>query len=95
MLKGIDVNQRIEFVSKFDSEPKTIFVFQPISGIGMIELGGKSIVDILDKAIVEVKNFQPEQPKIDILKSLSISVVTELIEEATKINNITSQDAKN
>ena len=107
MLKGIDVNQRVEFSSKNDtSEPKTIFVFSPLSGIqmidmsgmfkdGMAKLTGDAIVQFLSKCIVEIKNFEGETEKIKILNSLNPSVIGELIEEAGKLNNLTAQEAKN
>ena len=96
MIKGIDVNQRIEFISKTDTEePKTVFILQPLAGLSMVELHGKKMVDILDASIVEVRNFVPEIPKLEIIKSLSVGIITELMEEVSSINQVTGQDRKN
>ena len=39
MLKGIDINKRIEYISKEDKEEeKTVFVLKPLSGADMLSL---------------------------------------------------------
>ncbi len=96
MLKGIDINQKIEFSSKTDKEEtKTIFVLKPLSGIQMLEING--IVSLLLEAIFEIKN--PDVlGKDDIEKYLntcSTGVLTELIDEINKINKITDDESKN
>lgn len=96
MLKGIDINQRIEFYSPDDTEEtKTVFIFKPISGIGMVDLNGKGILDILDAGIIEVKNSTQGLSKRDYINSLPVSVITQLMEELNKINDVTRQDSKN
>jgi len=107
VLKGIDINQKIEFVSKEDtSEPKTVFIFVPLSGAdtigmsgifegGMAKLTGKAIVDFLDKCIVEIKNFEGETDKIKIISSLTTGVISELVTQASEINNLKAQETKN
>lgn len=107
MLKGIDVNQRIEFVSKEDkSDPKTVFVLRPFSGIEMVSmsqffdsgkmtLSGDGIVAFLEKSIVEVKNFKDGMSVKEIISQLSGAVLGELVNEIAAINNITGQDQKN
>lgn len=105
MIQGIDVNKRIEFISKEDlSEPKTIFVFRPLTGSEMIDLGtsvdggniklsGQAIIDFIDKSLVEVKNFS-DLPKRQVLDSLSPSILAELVNTVSEINNITDKDKK-
>lgn len=97
MITGIDVNQKIEFTSSFDTnEPKTIFVIKPFSGIDKIELNGKGMAEILDKAIIEIKNLPEGKNKLDFIKSIeSPDVIAQLLEQVANINNITRQEAKN
>lgn len=107
MLKGIDVNQRIEFVSKEDkSDPKTVFVLRPFSGIEMVSmsqffdegkmvLSGEGILSFLEKSVVEIKNFKEGLSVKEILSQLSGVVLGELVNEISLINNLTGQDQKN
>lgn len=106
MLKGIDVNQRIEFVSQYDTdEIKTIFVFKPITTEAMLELGGQTnngelklvgskVFSFLEMTIAEIKNFDGTSVS-EILRILPPTVVAELVNEAGKINKLTGEDAKN
>ncbi len=98
MIKGIDVNQRIEFLSKFDnSEPKTVFVLRPLSGFEMMEFSEgrkEDIYNMILKSVVEVKNFEDNNIE-KAINSLGIRVIGELIQFINEINNITEQDAKN
>lgn len=106
MLKGIDVNQRIEFISKYDTEePKTVFVFRTLNAEAMLEfagdiangkltLMGSQVFKFLELAIVEVKNFENTNIP-EMLRMLPPLVITELVGEAGKMNNMTEQDAKN
>lgn len=93
MLKGIDVNQRIEFISKYDtSEPKTIFILKPLSSFEMMELGKlESIEFYLEKSIVEVKNFNGLDIKGS-LSAISVKVLGELIECINKINKLSDEE---
>jgi hypothetical protein len=107
MLKGIDINQRIEFtLSEDTSEPKTVFVFKPITGSdmlklsegmegGQLKLSGEKLFDLLEMTIVEVKNFEPTGAVRDIIKSLPPMVFTKVVSEAIAINRLTEQDSKN
>lgn len=99
MITGIDVNQRIEYVSKYDrSEPKTIFVLRPLSGIEMLQFSeGKQedILNMLRKSIVEVKNYKDNTSIDEIVSSFSLPIVGELIQKVNIINNFTEQEAKN
>lgn len=106
MIKGIDVNQRIEFSSVNDAdEPKTIFVFRPLTAAEMMELVsdsdgnevklvGAKIFNFLEKCIVEVKNYPAGEIK-DVLSTLPMEVITELIKEMDRINKMSRQDSKN
>lgn len=107
MLKGIDISQRIEFVSKTDqSDPKTVFVLRPFTGIEMVSLSqffdagkmtmtGNGIVEFIEKAIVEVKNYKEGLTVRQVIESLSGQVIGELVSEISIINNLTEQDRKN
>ena len=107
MLKGIDINQRIEFSSKSDdSEPKTIFIFKPMSAEdmlnfagdgdnGQLKLSGSKIFSFLEMSIVEIKNYEPVGTVASILRTLPPMVITELVQESASINKITGQDQKN
>lgn len=106
MLKGIDIDQRIEFSSKLDKDDtKTIFIFKPLSALemmnlssasddGQLKLTGTKIFDYLEMCIVEIKNYRLTNVR-DALVTLSAPVLTELITEATRINNVSEQDSKN
>lgn len=106
MLKGIDLNQRIEFSSKSDdSEPKTIFVFKPMdteamlkfsadSQNGQLKITGTKVFDFLELSIIEINNYQ-EGKISDLLRTFPISVIAELVEEAGSINKMTGTDQKN
>ena len=105
MIKGIDVNQRIEFISKFDTEePKTVFVIRPLNGEeksnmqeqGKVKLSGTRMYDFLALTIVDIKNCQTEgtiREKLIAIKD--DNVILELIKEIGAINNMTEQDEKN
>lgn len=106
MIKGIDVNQRIEFSSVNDKDAeKTIFVFRPLTSAEMMDLAsdaqgntvklvGSKIFEYLKLGIVEVRNY-PAGSIEDTLKSLPMDVITELVKEMGRINNMTEQEAKN
>lgn len=108
MIKGVDISQKIEFVSKYDDgEEKTIFVFQPLSSEKMLDyvgdtnngvlvLTGAKIFDFLGMAITEIKNFENQKETVrETIKTLPLNILTELVTEAGKINKITEQDRKN
>lgn len=100
MLQGIDVSQRIEFSSVSDTgEPKTVFVLKPLSGLEMLEFSGGGTDDIkkmIIKSIVEVKNFSKDGISIEeVVGSLNLSVVGELINKINYLNNLSRQDEKN
>lgn len=106
MLKGININERIEYVSKYDdAEPKTVFVFRPLSveeknnlvdENGKVKLVGTKIFDFLEKTVVEIKNFSIQGTIREQLNSLSDdNVIVELIQEAGKLSNMSRQEQKN
>lgn len=98
MLKGIDINQRIEFVSKNDkTEPKTVFVLRPLSGIerlNTISNSKYSIEKTLCLAIVEIKNNK-SMPVADYVKTLSLEVINELFGKINELNEMKDDDKKN
>jgi hypothetical protein len=106
MIKGIDVNQRIEFSFSNDKDdPKTIFVFRPLTSAEMmdlasdaqgntVKLAGSKIFEYLQLGIVEIKNYPVTDVK-EALKTLPMDVITELVREMGRMNNMTEQEAKN
>jgi hypothetical protein len=103
MIKGIDVNQRIEFSFVDDIEPKTIFVFRPLDSVeqmemvsedGSVKIGGKDIFPYLEKVIVDVKNFTTNDVKAA-LRQVPPVKLAELIKFSGTINNVSGQDQKN
>lgn len=102
MITGIDIKQRIEFVSKNDlTEPKTVFVLRPLSSLEMMEFSEKSnqsqaigILFYLEKSIVEVKNFATQDIK-EVIQSINVGLLGELIIAINKLNNVSGEEAKN
>lgn len=97
MLKGIDVNQKIEFVSKEDiSDPKTVFVLRPLTGFEMLELqnlsNAEDLFKMVRKSIIEVKNGEPDLDKM--IHSLPVATVSELVVTIFGLNNLTEADKK-
>jgi hypothetical protein len=99
MLQGIDVNQKIAFVSKYDkTEPKTTFYFKPISGSERFNLYSNPdnlIMNVLNKAIVEIYNMPNGLKKEDYLNTLNIEPLNELFEKFNEINTVSDDDKKN
>ena len=106
MIRGIDVNQRIEFVSQYDTDdPKTVFVFRPLTGEeknnlfagdDKVKLVGTQLFDLLAVCIVEVRNFGTDGTVREKLSSIKDQrVIAELVAQAAQINGMTEQDAKN
>lgn len=103
MIKGIDVNQRVEFSFPDDVEPKTIFVFRPLDSAeqmemvnedGTVNIGGKNVFPYLEKVIVEVKNFATTEVKLA-LRQVPPGKLAELIKFSGSMNNLSEQDQKN
>lgn len=99
MLQGIDVNQRIEFVSKYDTtEPKTVFQFKPLSGSEMFGLQGKQdsfIMTVLNLSIVKIDNLPKGKDKKEFLNCLPSNVLNELFTKFNELNNISEEEEKN
>ena len=100
MLQAIDINQRVKFVSRFDnSEPKTEFILKPLSGGDSLTIGAgggeNSIISMVAASIVEIKNFKGSDDTTEIVKSLSLNVLNELLEKVNSLNNVTEEDEKN
>lgn len=83
MLKGIDIAQRIEFTFSNDTDPKTVVVLRPLSGIEMAELSnfqedGKVKVNsvylskMLLKTIVEIRNYPSEGDSVSSVEAEAI-----------------------
>lgn len=98
MLKGIDINQRIEFTySKDIEEPKTVFVLRPLSGAEMLDFGGSTseIIKMVELSLVEVRNYPIQGTPAEIIKSLDLGVLGELIRKVNELCRLSEQDAKN
>lgn len=96
MLKGIDVRQRIEFVSSQDTvEPKTVFVLKPLSSLDMSTLTGDNSLQVyLEKSIVEIKNFETQDVK-EAIAMLDPKTFAELISKINEINRFDKAEEKN
>ena len=95
MIKTININERIEFISQFDTtEPKTVFVFRPLSGLEMIKLseGSLDIERFLNAAILEIKGVED---KAAFIKTLEAKVLGELVNKANEVCEITKAEIKN
>ncbi len=100
MLQGIDVSQRIEFVSRYDSsEPKTTFHFKPLSGSEMFSLQGGDkdsfVMKALNQSVVQIDNMPKGQNKKKFLESLPVNILNELFIRFNEINNISEDEEKN
>lgn len=98
MLEGIDINQRIEFISSCDiTEPKTIFVFRPLGGVEMMryqELNKPEVLlEFLNTTIVDIKNCN-NPDKIAYIKSIDKNAISEIVIKALSINELTGEDKK-
>lgn len=102
MLKGIDIRQRIDFVSSLDiGEPKTVFVLRPLSKLQMTIFSTINDRDseealnfYLERTIVEVKNFDTDNIK-EAIAMLDSDTLGELIMKANQLNNVSKEEAKN
>ena len=108
MLEGIDLDQRIEYSCKGDTDNPTVFIFKPLDGFEMLDISnnvkdGKLSLDksyiksMLGSSIVEVKN--PDLTKSgDIDKFISmqdVTILTELTFKAMRVNKLMDDEAKN
>ena len=101
MLQGININERITFTSSEDTDPKTEIIIRPLSGFEMMNLsvlfqGGK-FCSIILKSVVEIKNPDiSEKEEVEkYISSLSVEILTVLMESITSINNVSDDEAKN
>jgi hypothetical protein len=101
MLKGIDTRQKIEYSLESDTDPKTVFVLKPLSGLDKITLTAayaKSQEDgirlFLRKSIVEIKNYSTADID-EAIETFSDEVIGELMGEINNINAKTGDDEKN
>ncbi len=98
MLQGINIDQRVEFVSEFDtSEPKTKFIIRPLSGVDMLNTGTTEnpLLSLLIASVESIENFKGEKDKEKIIRSLPTNVFNELLEHINKMNEVTDDDRKN
>jgi len=108
MLEGIDLDQRIEYSCKGDTENPTVFIFKPLDGFEMlrlseyvktdvVSLGGDYVREMLSLCVIEVKN--PDLTKSgDIEKFISmqdVTTLTELTFKAMRVNKLMDDEAKN
>lgn len=108
MLKGIDVNQRIEVSSPDDkTKPKTIFVLKPMSGLedlklsefivdGRLKISEDYIKYVTSKSVVEIKNpdLQDRESIDAFVQSQEVSVLLFLSTEILNIVKVTESDKK-
>lgn len=102
MLKGIDIKQRIEFVSEKDTdEPKTVFVLRPLTSLEKLNFATASqenqsagLEMYLRKSIVEVRNFHVSEIG-EVIDSLPPETLGEIMIELNKINELSKNETKN
>jgi len=98
MIQGIDINQRIEFVSKRDTtEPKTVFIFKPLSGFEMLKVQetideNQKIKKFISETVVSISGVED---KNQFIESLPITILGELLEKANEINSFSETEIKN
>lgn len=108
MIEGIDLNLRVEFVSKDDkADPKTVFVLRPLSGSekinlsgfysrGKLSLTGSYLLDVLRKCVVETKNPDLKNEELgEYLERLPSDIIVELGEKITDLVDVTDDERKN
>ena len=99
MLTGININERVEFISKYDkNEPKTVFTMRPLTGLEMLKFSSgmnEDLVKMVEASIVSVKDFEGLKEVRDIINALPMLVLGELVQQVNKLNKVTEDDAKN
>ncbi len=108
MLQGLSTEQRIEFVSKEDkSDPKTVVVLKPLSGMDKISLGNYLdssgtltegyLNSMLDRAILEIKSpdITDKKEAVEFVKNLDILVLQEVFSKINEISTSTKDIEKN
>lgn len=94
MLQGLNTNERIEFVSKYDlTEPKTVFVLKPLSGYESTSIN--NLFESLMLVIVDIRNIPEQTSKEDYIKSLDQQSFTELVMKINSLNKVTENEKKN
>jgi hypothetical protein len=99
MLEGIS-QRKVEITLDCDKDPKTVFIFRPITGMEALDLPdltkgltqGKAAITILDLSIVEIKGVEDKKK---FLSDLSVQAINELLEHYTRMNTVTKDDEKN
>lgn len=106
MIKFIDMKDREEFISSQDAtEPKTVFVLKPLSSMDH----GKTIrryeeqmqldamFETVKACLVEIRNGEAVIKDItdDVIKSIPLNVIIELMDRIMAKNTLSGQDTKN
>ena len=94
MIEGININERVEFSLSTDvTEPKTVFVLRPLSGLELMKFSDFTNPDMLrkylDLSIIEIKNG--ERSVIDRLNPRELN---ELAGRCFSLNNLLDEDKK-
>lgn len=109
MITGITKAQQIAHTLDIDTEDeKTIFTFQPMSGVQMLELGnlqgadgslsGGKVLQYLKTTLVSVtqgKIVLEGAEKDSFIETLRMDALSELIDKANAVNSLTENDRKN
>ena len=105
MIKMIDLNERFEFVSKFDSDPKTVFVLKNLNSIehlnATLRYGEDQPIDamasVIKACLVEIRNGAEvvKDITLDVVKAIPKEILVELQNEIMLRNTLSEQDAKN
>src|SRR3990167_1626321 len=99
MIEGLSLSERIEFTSSKDTDPKTVFVLKPLSGLDRIDLSsnmraGERVLNsasarlVLELSIVEVRNWKEEKQVKEIIEVLPAEIITELLDRIVNLNQL-------
>lgn len=96
MLTAIDLNKRVEFISKYDiEEPKTIFLLKLLTVFEMMEYSdldeSERMLDFICDCVAEVKGVEDKR---EFIKSMEMKVIAELFQKCIEINKLTDEDKK-
>ena len=107
MIRGIDVTQRIEFISKEDKdEDKTVFVLKPLTASEVINISGMMtsgkaktgdyMFELVSLSVVQIKNPDKKGEEVkDFLGTLPANILVEIADEVNKLVNISEKERKN
>ena len=106
MIKMIDLNERVEFVSQFDKdEIKTVFVLKNLNSIehlnATLKYGAdqpiEAMASLIQSCLIEIRSGEQiiKDITLDVIKAIPKEVLMELQNSIMLRNMLSEQDAKN